>query len=373
MKILIVSWLIYPFYIGGAEIHAYNQATQLVKSGHHVLVFTGDPESKIPRQRMGSRGFTVYVIKTLPPPLSGITFFLGGVIRYRALKISAQVVHVHFASIQSMLIACLVRLIANTPYVVSCHGSDIRQKKSGFARLLQKVLLLNASHITSVSKEMEGILIERYGVPKKRVTTIPNCYDEITVEKFKKMSEQISEYLVFVGSLRTEKDPLTLLKSVKKVMDKEKDVVLYVIGDGPLRYHLEKFCRKNSLTNTVLFLGFLPHETVLRLVAKSKIFVMSSVEEGLPTALIEAMAIGKPVVTTAVGGITEVVKDGINGIIIPPKSPELLAKALERLLNDSDLRRKLGRVAAESVKDHALSKTTEKYEAIYHEVLRLEG
>jgi glycosyltransferase involved in cell wall biosynthesis len=121
----------------------------------------------------------------------------------------------------------------------------------------------------------------------------------------------------------------------------------------------------------VRFLGRLPHERVLEHIANSDIFILTSVEEGMPTVVLEALALGKPVIATAVGGIPEVVKEGVNGILVPLKSPELTAKALERLLSNSELRKKLGRGAADSVKDYAWSKMVEKYERVYS--VSLEG
>jgi glycosyltransferase involved in cell wall biosynthesis len=91
----------------------------------------------------------------------------------------------------------------------------------------------------------------------------------------------------------------------------------------------------------------------------------------MPTVILEALALGKPVIATAVGGIPEVVREGVNGILVSPKSPETIAKALERLLSNSGLRRKLGRAAAESVKDYTWSKIAEKYERVYS--ISLEG
>jgi glycosyltransferase involved in cell wall biosynthesis len=143
------------------------------------------------------------------------------------------------------------------------------------------------------------------------------------------------------------------------------DVNLCFVGDGQLRPILTQFCISHKLLQYVHFLGNLPHHKALQVVAKSSVFVLSSYEEGLPTALIEAMAFGKPVVATNVGGVSEVIKDGINGILVPPKSPEKLAESIEQLLCNSQLGRELSETASRSVKGYSWNKIAESYLKVY--------
>jgi glycosyltransferase involved in cell wall biosynthesis len=233
--------------------------------------------------------------------------------------------------------------------------------------------LHNAEKIVAVSNEISEILKRKYGIPKCRMLVVGTGYDdrirqELGDIKLRAETER-SMRIINVANMRPVKDHKTLLESFKKLTERMKGVRLSLVGDGPLRRQMEEFCTQQSI-HDVEFLGKLPHRDALKHIANSDVFILTSVEEGMPNVIIEALALGKPVIATAVGGIPEVVKDGVNGILVPPKSPEHVAKALERLLSDSGLRRKLGEAAAESVKDYTWSKIAEKYERIYSIVVR---
>jgi len=106
-------------------------------------------------------------------------------------------------------------------------------------------------------------------------------------------------------------------------------------------------------------------------ILKSDILILTSVEEGMPTVIIEALALGKPVIVTRVGGIPEIIKNEFNGLLIPPKSPEHVAKAVYKLLNDEKLYTKLSSNASKSVCGHSWSEIASMYEQMYINLLNL--
>jgi glycosyltransferase involved in cell wall biosynthesis len=231
--------------------------------------------------------------------------------------------------------------------------------------------LRKAKSIFAVSNEIATILTEKYGVHRDKIHIVKNGYDERTTKKLVSIqpygSMKDSKVVVCVASMRAEKDHMTLLKGFAKLIKKVSGAQLLLVGDGPLRPQLEEFCAQQGL-RSVKFLGNLRHRNLLECVSGSDVFALTSSEEGMPTAVVEALALGKPVVATSVGGIPEVVKDGENGILIPPRSPSGVAKALEALLTDVGLRKRLGKVASESVKNYSWSKIAEKYEETYRAV-----
>jgi glycosyltransferase involved in cell wall biosynthesis len=126
-------------------------------------------------------------------------------------------------------------------------------------------------------------------------------------------------------------------------------VTLAIAGDGPDRAALERHAQELGLGERARFLGGLPRERVLRLFRAADAALLSSSWENFPHTVVEALAVGTPVVSTAVGGVPEVVTDGENGLLVPPGDPAALADALARLLDDDALRERLGRAAAPSV------------------------
>lgn len=145
---------------------------------------------------------------------------------------------------------------------------------------------------------------------------------------------------VFVGRLTEQKALPVLLDAI----DQTEGARLVVVGDGPERALLER-----RASDRVTFVGALPRDGVLAQLAGARAAVLSSAWENLPHAAVEALAVGTPVVSTAVGGVPEVVVDGRNGLLVPPGDPQALAAALRRVLADDALRDELAANAQPSV------------------------
>jgi glycosyltransferase involved in cell wall biosynthesis len=144
--------------------------------------------------------------------------------------------------------------------------------------------------------------------------------------------------IVTVGRLQAPKDTLTLVRALEKLPRGAYTAV--IVGDGPDRPALEAEIGRLGLDSFVQVVG--ERNDVAERLAASDLFVLSSRSEGLPLSILEAMAAGLPVVATNVGGVPELVLDGETGFLVPPGNPQSLAGAMERLLEDSALRRRLG-------------------------------
>ena len=142
---------------------------------------------------------------------------------------------------------------------------------------------------------------------------------------------------LFAGRLTQAKAVHVLRQAIEVVPD----VSLFAAGDGQERGEL--------YGPRVHALGALPRERVLELLAAADVVALSSARESFPHVLVEALAVGTPVIATAVGGVPEIVADGVNGLLVPPNDPEALAVAISRLLSDVDFRSKLAAEAVESV------------------------
>jgi glycosyltransferase involved in cell wall biosynthesis len=143
--------------------------------------------------------------------------------------------------------------------------------------------------------------------------------------------------VVSVGRLTHQKDPLVLLRAWQLI---DGPHCLAIVGDGPIKDDLEAEIHRRGLAGRVELLG--ARDDVPEILGASDLFVMASRWEGLPLAIIEAMMSGLPVVATAVGGVPEEVVDGETGLLVPPGSPEALARAMQRLIDDPQLRERVG-------------------------------
>lgn len=195
--------------------------------------------------------------------------------------------------------------------------------------------------IVAVSNEVkEGML--KYKIPGKKIRVIDNG---ISLERFEKRVEtrKIKTQLDFeektrvigtVGSLVIEKGHIYLLEAAKQVLDVAKDLKFLIIGDGPLRKALEEKSEELGIKKDVIFMG--QRKDIPELLTVMDIFVLPSVKEGLPVALLEAMAAKRPVVATRVGAIPRVIKSQDIGILVEPKDISGLRDALATLIDDSE-------------------------------------
>jgi glycosyltransferase involved in cell wall biosynthesis len=153
------------------------------------------------------------------------------------------------------------------------------------------------------------------------------------------------DVLVFAGRLGPQKALGVALDALGEVGG----VKLVIAGDGPERSSLERRATDLALDDRVRFLGSVPRETVLRLFRAADASLLSSAWENFPHTVVESLAVGCPVIATAVGGVPEVVRDGENGLLVPPGDPTALAQAITRFFRDADLRSTLRASAEGSV------------------------
>ncbi len=264
------------------------------------------------------------------------------------------------------------RLASCRGILYTAHGPDFPCEKR--RRLFQRLPL--ADHIIAVSEKVRRSAVERVGIPPERVTTIVNGIDvrgfSASAQGPKVRSELGAKAdTPLVGSvarLSWEKDHETLFRAFSRLLPEHPDVRLLVVGDGPLRRSLEERVRDLALGDAVQFLG--TRRDVPDVLAALNVFVLASREEGLPVALLEAMAAGLPVVATSVGGIPDVVVDGETGLLVPPGDPARLSEAIFRLMNNGEEARAMGREASKRVAERFdVSRMVRAYEDVYLRVL----
>lgn len=146
-----------------------------------------------------------------------------------------------------------------------------------------------------------------------------------------------------VAALAPHKSHADLLRAAASVLARREGVRFFFVGDGELRESLSLLARELGVERAVVFTGF--REDALELLSAFDVFVMSSYLEGLGTSIMDAQALGVPVVATRTGGIPEIVEDGVSGLLVPPRDPALLADAILRMLDDTALRETCAREA----------------------------
>jgi sugar transferase (PEP-CTERM/EpsH1 system associated) len=278
-----------------------------------------------------------------------------------------HVVHTHAWG--TLLEGLLAARLAKVPLVV--HGEHGTLQLRGHQRWIQRRAWSAVDTVLAVSTRLAERMSAETGFPLPKIQTIRNGVD---LSRFGRVSRAAAREILGIapgelvigtmGRLVPVKDQASLMEAVSLLRQQGLTPTVIVAGEGPLRSDLEAQVRAGGLAAQVRFLGHRTDpETVM---GALDVYVLSSVSEGLPNTVLEAMAAGVPVVVTRVGGADELVEHGVTGFLVPPREPDALARALGTLLRDEGSRRNIGmaaRVRAES--EFALSGMIRRYEELY--------
>ncbi len=234
-----------------------------------------------------------------------------------------------------------------------------------------------ATHVTAVSEEVAGSSVA-LGVPRERITVIENGVDVARFDGRGASGDGLGlparpagvPLVGAVGCLAPRKDFGTLLAALARLREHGREFRCAIAGDGPDRAMLEARAAELGLADRVAFLG--ERSDVDRLLPAFDLFTLSSREEGIPNALLEAMAAARPCVVTRVGGNAEVLEDGRTGWLVPPQDPPALAAALEEALGHADEAKRRGDAArAAMITERSIDAMVRRHEAFYRRALGL--
>ncbi len=180
--------------------------------------------------------------------------------------------------------------------------------------------------------------------------------------------------VICVGRLTPAKGQAILLDAIARLRAEGREIRLRVVGDGPDRPILERIVAERGLGAAVIFEGAVNQDLIRELYAAADAFALASFAEGIPVVLMEAMAMTIPCVTTFITGIPELIRDGLDGLLVAPSDAEGLAAALARLMDDAELRRRLGEAGRVRVEEkYHLHRNIERLAAIFRRRLGGEG
>jgi glycosyltransferase involved in cell wall biosynthesis len=358
--VLVVSG-IWPPDVGGPATHAPEVASFLAGRGHavRVLVTADAPPAHCD-----------YPVEWVPRSLRRGVRHVRIVQRAAALARRAEVVYSTGMLGRSSAAAALARrpivlkLTSDPAYErarrLGLARGDLRtfqcDRSPGTApfRLARDAAVRRAAHVVCPSAFLRDLAVG-WGVEPRRVSVLPNPAP--AVNGLRPRDELRAELgltvptLVFAGRLTAQKSLDVALAAAERA-----GIDLLVAGEGPERAALERLAGPR-----VRFLGPQPRERVLELYRAADGALLSSSWENFPHAVVEALAVGTPVVSTAVGGVAEVVEDGVNGLLVPPGDPDALAAAIRRLVEDGE---PLRAAAAPSVEQYAAGRVYERLERI---------
>jgi len=273
------------------------------------------------------------------------------------------------------LLAAVVSGLAGVPCITSVRNLDLG--KRGLRLLASRRAHRRARRVLFNSARVRDAAIGRERIPRERAVVIPNAVADLMAEdaggaRAGAMPDDLLDpsrrTLVSVASLREKKGHAMLLEAFARVVRERPATRLLLVGEGPLRQPLAARAHEAGLNGAVIFTGH--SDQVASILKGSDLFVLSSREEGMSNALLEAMSAGLPCVVTDVGGNAEVVDDGRTGFLVPSDRPDLMAGRIATLLSDDGLRHRQGEAARRKYEaSFTLDRMIGAYQDMYEEVL----
>lgn len=371
----------FPPAIGGIQEHVANLAQALAVQGHQVRVVTVR-RNKSERLHDTFAGLKVTRLPQLNVPKTLTTQYLAAatavLIALRA-RGQADVVHYHTYWPDAFTAFVVNKFV---PTIYTAHESRfLIMSEQGKFRGKLRLALKPFQGVLAPSTELLNVA-RQLGVSSERSVFIPNAVDA------NKFSPGVAR-----GSLRSlchiSPDNILILcprrlvpkngveyliESLPSIRQRFEKMTLVIVGDGPERQKLEARVAELGLQSSVVFLGNKANDDLPRFYADADIVAIPSLKEATSIAGLEAMASARAVVATNVGGLPEIIEDGVNGLLVPPRDPEALSQAIARLIETPGLRNQLGLAARSCVErkftwEQVATETTRAYEraiAVWH-------
>lgn len=359
-----VDWLITQMKIvGGAEIYACQVILELIKRGWDIRLITVVADNKLSAQ-LQQHGVPVLSLSAKSKTDLGVWRRLEEV--WKSNKPEILHTHLYHAGILGRLVGRRIGI----PLVL-CHQAGPEMSRPLPRTILDFLTSSLVDRYIVPCDAVKSILHRRERIPVDKIDCIPNGIQPPSYRYLKSIESRnnfsMPVRLVTVGRLVPEKAHGVMLESVKIMAMRNLPVSLGIVGDGPLKTKLETQIKQSNLAPVVSLLGH--QDNPYEWLQQSDIFVLTSLWESLSLALMEAMAIGLPVVATATGGTPELITHQENGYLILPNSPEALADAIEFLLHHPEIARQMAKNAQKHIlKYYTIHRVVDQLERYYWKI-----
>jgi glycosyltransferase involved in cell wall biosynthesis len=365
-----IGQVLHTLGVGGAEVLAARLARQL--GGAYRFVFFCLDGLGTLGEELRAEGFPVRVLGRRPGLDGRCAWHLGGLLR----REHVDLLHAH--QYTPFFYALMSRfLYRNTPVLFTEHGRHAPDYPRRKRILANRLLLRRRDRVVGVGEAVRQALITNEGISPARVGVI---YNGVHLAPFASPGDSRGTVrrelgcgpgdlvIIQVARLDYLKDHATALRAFAEVLRHRPDARLLLVGEGPEHAAMEAESLRLGLGAHVRLLGL--RKDVARLLFAADLFLLTSISEGIPLTVIEAMAAGLPVVSTRVGGVAEVVEEGRTGLLAPSGDARALAGKVARLAGDAALRRRMGdagRDRARALFSEPLMHT--RYQRLYREML----
>jgi glycosyltransferase involved in cell wall biosynthesis len=372
--------------VGGAQRVLFTQAQWFHENGYRVTAAFFYDKEGLKSKWVSSYPFQVIDLRGRAGKATFFTnlfLFIGGFVRLMKLLKRNEVDVIETFTPDSNLLGIVAARLVGVPVRVASHHGYIEGAPRWRVRLHGWMVNHGyAQHLVAVSDRVRRIAIEEEGVRPELVSVILNGIQPVIQEKSRddiwaayqqEFSLNRGDFVYLsIGRLTVQKGHTYLLEAALKVVDHfDGHSVFLIAGEGHLREDLEKKAVQLGLQEAVYFLG--NRDDIPELLSLADVFVLPSIWEGLPLALLEAMSAGLPVIATKVEGVENVVEDGENGILLPTKDVGALAEAMIKIRDNPETLRIIGKRNSDLVNDEfTIDRMCEQYEELFQQLYQQE-
>ncbi len=373
----------YPPHVGGLENHVRELTDELARRGMAIEVLTSSIGDG-PRAGRDALPPSVRLCRMRSFELGNDAIFPSLLRRCIGRLGNTDILHIHGHMFYSTTVGSLVSYLSDVPSVLTFHGDF--DKPTAVGRLIKRIraatqgafILRALERVIALTADDRDLLV-RWGVEAERITIIPNG---IPLGTFRRATEDARSDLrgrlgleagaspfLFVGRLVDQKGVPYLLDAIHLVAREHPAARFVIVGDGPMMGPSMRRCAKLGLERSVTFAGRLPLEDLVTAYSIATAVVAPSLWEGMPLVVMEANACGAPVIGSDIPGIRSLVDDGRTGLLVPPRRPDELARAISSVIEGPGKARQMSAAAIDRARrefdlTRQVDRTVEVYERL---------
>ncbi|UGV40034.1 glycosyltransferase family 4 protein [Methanococcoides orientis] len=366
MKILRVAADIYPAVVGGVGIHVHEMSKEQARLGHEVNVYTAITDSEPDNE--STSGYNIRRFKPLMN-LLGNSIMPNMFLDLFKNRHKHDIIHAHSHLYFSTNLCALLRKMGSSPLVITNHGLNSQTAPEWFQNIYTatgaKLTFLAADKIICYTETGKNELIE-LGIKSHKIEVIHNGIDTDHFVPAKKQCLD-KKRLLWIGRYANGKGVDNLIDAFNILKSKHPEASLTMVGRGPDKDRIIQKIHDLELDKDITIKDFVPNSEIVQLYQNSSVFVLPSLEEGVPRTILESMSCGVPVVCTRLPQLVDIVEG--SGFLVPIKDSQTLADRISEILSDISLAEGLGQngrknvVANYSWKD-TVKRTIQLYEGL---------
>jgi glycosyltransferase involved in cell wall biosynthesis len=370
LDILRVAADLYPSVVGGYGLHIHEMSRRQAELGHNVSVYTTNVDSSPVKETIHGYSVTRFFPYLKPMGNAILINMFPNLFRNRK---SHDIIHAHSHLYFSTNLCAFVRKLGSSPLVITNHGLNSQTAPEWFQKFYNATgarFTFSAADKIICYTETEKEQVVDLGISPDKIDVIHNGIDtDLFVPSTENNLDK--KHILWVGRYAKGKGVNYLIDSFDILRNEHPDISITMVGRGPDKDEIVSKINSLGLDNAITMKDYIPNSEIVDLYQSCSLFVLSSLEEGVPRTIMEAMSCELPVVCTRLPQLVDIVEG--SGFLVPVKDAPALAEGMSKLLSDIDLAKKMGengrqKVVSEHSWNDTVEKTIELYEGLNRDV-----